>query len=106
VEVARTRRERVRGLRRRRVLARDGGMLFPRCRSVHTRGMAFGITMVFLDADLRVVDVVGAEPGRLLVPRRCARHVLELPAGVDLRAGDRLVATSPVTRRQAPRAGR
>jgi uncharacterized membrane protein (UPF0127 family) len=91
VEVPTTRQERVRGLRGRDGLAPEHAMLFPRCRSVHTFGMAFPVDMVLLDEEHHVVTVVGMPPGRLLLPRRGVRHILECPAGVDLRPGDRLV---------------
>jgi len=50
VEIPATRRERMRGLRDRGFLPPDHAMLFPRCRSVHTFGMRFPITVAFLDA--------------------------------------------------------
>ena len=89
-EVPQTRRERARGL-----LGRDGlhpgeALLLERARSVHTVGMRFEIAVAFLDADLRVLELVRVPPGRVLLPRRSAQHVLELPADTALREGDRL----------------
>ena len=81
VEVPETSRERARGLRGRDALAPDEGLLLPRCRSVHTFGMRFPIDAVLLDRDDRVVTVVTIEPGRILLPRRRVRHVLEVAAG-------------------------
>ena len=75
-------------------------MLFRRCRSVHTFGMAFPIDVVLLDRALRVVAVVAVPPGRLLLPRRGVRHILECAAGVGLRPGDRLI--TEVVTREAP----
>ncbi|MGZ5295243.1 MAG: DUF192 domain-containing protein, partial [Actinomycetota bacterium] len=62
VEIPVTRRERMRGLRDRGLLPPDHAMLFPRCRSVHTFGMRFPITVVFLDARRRVVAVRRMRP--------------------------------------------
>ncbi|MGZ8567006.1 MAG: DUF192 domain-containing protein [Actinomycetota bacterium] len=89
-QVPETHRERARGL-----LGRDGlhpgeALLLEGARSVHTVGMRFQITVAFLDADLRVLELVRVPPGRVLLPRRGARHVLELPTDTVLREGDRL----------------
>jgi uncharacterized membrane protein (UPF0127 family) len=43
--------------------------------------MRFPIDAVLLDRDDRVVSVVTIEPGRILLPRRRVRHVLEVAAG-------------------------
>ncbi len=67
-----------------------GALLLEWVRSVHTVGMRFEIGVAFLDAGLRVLEVVRVPPGRVLLPRRDARHVLELEADGPLRAGDRL----------------
>ncbi len=110
-----TRRDRMRGLRDRRWLAPDHALALPRCRSVHTFGMRFRIAVVFLDAGWRILEVRRTPPGRVLLPRPRARHVLECPIGTDLRTGDRLRwvdALSPVrspgegTTRDAPGSGR
>ena len=86
VDVPRTRRERVRGLRRRDPRL-DEGLLLERCRSVHTRGMRVPITVAFLDAVWRVIRVERAPAGRVLFCRR-ARHTFECHVGADLRVGD------------------
>jgi hypothetical protein len=65
-------------------------MLFERCRSVHTLGMSFPITVVLLDRDLRVVEVRPLQPGKILLPRSGVRHVLECAEGAEIAAGDRL----------------
>lgn len=62
-------------------------MLFERCRSVHTFGMRAPITVAFLDRSWRVIRVVRASSGRVLLCRR-ARHVLECHVGADVRVGD------------------
>jgi uncharacterized membrane protein (UPF0127 family) len=57
------------------------GLLLSRCRAVHTVGMRFPLTLVWLDAGDRIVRVDrGVPPGRLRICAR-ARKVLELPAG-------------------------
>jgi uncharacterized membrane protein (UPF0127 family) len=94
VEVARTMGERRRGLRGRNALAPGTGMLFPRARSIHTLGMRFAITAVFLDAELRVIQT------RRLPPRRVAwnvraRHVLEVGDATPLGLGDVLSRAGP-----------
>ena len=97
VEVPLTHRERTRGLRGRRWLPPDHGMLFQRCRSVHTVGMEFPIALALLDARFRVVGVRRLPPGRILLPRLGVRHILECPYDTDLGPGDRLVALTPFT---------
>jgi uncharacterized membrane protein (UPF0127 family) len=54
------------------------GLLLPRTRSIHTIGMRAPIDAVLLDAGGTVVAVVRVTPGRLLLPRRRVRAVLEL----------------------------
>lgn len=90
VEIARTPRERMRGLLGREGLGPDRALLLERTRSVHTLGMRFPLTVALLDRDLRVVHVRPAPPWRLVLPRRRTRHVLELGAGADVRVGDQL----------------
>ncbi len=85
---------RMRGLMGRARLDRGHGLLLTPAPSIHTFFMRFAIDAVFLDADLRVLDVAsGLRPWRVAW-RRGARTVLELPAGEAARrgvkAGDRL----------------
>jgi uncharacterized membrane protein (UPF0127 family) len=89
VEIPETLAERRRGLLRRFALARDAGMMFERCRSVHTLGMRFPITVVVLDRDLHVLRVKTLPPNRLLRPARKARHILECAEGISPTVGDR-----------------
>jgi uncharacterized membrane protein (UPF0127 family) len=102
VEIPATRRERMRGLRDRGSLPPDHAMLFPRCRSVHTFGMRFPITVAFLDARWRIVAVRPMRPGRLAWPRVRARSVLECPAGTELREGDLFSPAAPPAARTTP----
>ena len=90
VEVPQNKRERRRGLLGRASLSRSGGILLERCRSVHTFGMRFTIDAVLLDGSFRVLQVVRMPPGRLLLPRRGVRHILEVSAGRAPRRGERL----------------
>ena len=87
-------RSRLRGLLGRGELPRDEGVLLESTSAVHMAFMRFAIDAVFLDRDLRVVEVVsGLRPWRWAA-RRGSRAVLELAAGEgerrSLRAGDPL----------------
>ena len=65
----------------------EGGLLIPRCRSVHTFGMRFAIDLVFVDRDGRVLAVRESLPPRRFVRTRTGSAVLELPAGEARRLG-------------------
>ena len=56
------------------------GLLFPRCRSVHTFGMRFTLDLIFLDEYRRVVEVRREVPPRRLVRCPAAMAVLEFPS--------------------------
>ncbi|HVF08473.1 MAG TPA: DUF192 domain-containing protein [Actinomycetota bacterium] len=84
-----TRRERMRGARDLRWLTSTHGVLFRRCRSVHTFGMREPIVVAALDARLCVVHVRIVRPRRLWLPRTRVRHVLEARADADVQRGDR-----------------
>ena len=63
------------------------GLHLPDCRSVHTFGMRFPLTVVFLDREGGVLQTeTEVEPGRILFERR-ASAVLELRSG-GLKGGD------------------
>jgi uncharacterized membrane protein (UPF0127 family) len=92
VEVAETRRERMRGL-----LGRDGiegAMLLRPARSVHTVRMRFPLDVAFCDRDLTVLRIVTMAPNRIGRPVWRAHSVLEAEAGRmahwGLHPGDRL----------------
>ena len=91
--------ERARGLLGRDSLAPETALFLERARSIHTVGMRFVLGIAFLDAHLRVLHIVRVPPGRLLVRRRGARHVLELRPDVGLRAGDRVTRLGPTSGR-------
>jgi uncharacterized membrane protein (UPF0127 family) len=90
VEVPTTRWERMRGLIGRVSVPPGRALVLENARSVHTFGMRFTIDAVFLDAELRVVAVRRVPPGRIALPRRGVRQVLECHEGSGLRVGDRL----------------
>jgi uncharacterized protein len=89
VLIPETRRERMRGLRGYPPPGPREAMLFRDCRSVHTFGMREPISVVFLDPEMRVIQVRPSRPGKF-VTRRNSRHVLETCIGSGLRIGDRL----------------
>ena len=73
----------------------DQALLLERCRSVHTIGMTFPITVAFLDASWRVIRVTRTPTGGLVFCRG-ARHVLECHIGADVCVGDGLsLAAAP-----------
>lgn len=57
------------------------GLLIPRCASVHTFGMRFGLDLFFLGEGGEVVAVRLGVPARRLASCGQAKAVLELPAG-------------------------
>lgn len=99
---------RMRGLIGRRGLPAGEGLLLTPAPAIHTAFMRFPIDALFLDRNLRVVDMVESlRPWRVAAQRR-ARAVLELAAGECARrgveVGDRLelrdretTGASPVT---------
>jgi len=81
VVVARSRRERRRGLAGRDALAPGVGLQLVPCRSVHTIGMRFALDLVWLDGAGRVVRVDrDVPPWRVRTCLR-ARSVVEVGAG-------------------------
>jgi uncharacterized protein len=82
MDVARSRRQRLRGLA---WLDRAAAapLEIPRCRSVHTFGMRFALDLVWLGARGEVVRLDRAVPPRRVRVCRAARSVIELPAAPD-----------------------
>jgi uncharacterized protein len=78
---------RLRGLMGRRPLAPGEGLLLKPTPSIHTCFMRFEIDAVFLDTDLRVLDVKPHLGPWRLAGRRGAHAVLELPGGEARRVG-------------------
>jgi uncharacterized protein len=60
-----------------------GGLLIPRCSSVHTFGMRFEVDVWFLDRRGGAIDVRRALGARRLASCRGAAAVLEVPSGLD-----------------------
>ena len=87
LEVARSARERMRGLLGRDGLSPGAGMLIERCSSIHTWFMRFPLDVMFLDGDMVIVKLArNLPPWRLAMARR-ARCVVELSAGALDRLG-------------------
>jgi uncharacterized membrane protein (UPF0127 family) len=78
---------RMRGLLGRRELPRGEGILLRPAASVHTWFMRFPIDVVFLDPELRVLEVVPDLSPWRIASRRRAHAVLELAAGECVRHG-------------------
>ena len=85
----------MRGLRGRPSDGPAHAMLFERCRSVHTFGMSSTITVISLDAGMRVMAVAVMAPRRLLLPRPGVRHIIECSSEPYIRLGDRFVEVAP-----------
>ena len=85
---------RLKGLLGKKELPAGEGLLIRPTGAVHTLFMRFPIDVVFLDTELRVIDVVAELRPWRAAGRRGARAVLELAAGEcgrrGIRAGDRL----------------
>jgi len=92
LEVADTRRDRMRGLLGRDGI--DGALLLRPARSVHTFRMRFAIDVAFVDRNLVVLDMCTMRRQRLGRPRLRAHGVIEAERGaVDrwaLKRGDKL----------------
>lgn len=77
--LAGTRRARSRGLLGASSFA--GALLLTPCRSVHTFGMRFTIDVAICDRSGRVLAVHQLPPGRVTLPRRRGRTIVEAMAG-------------------------
>jgi uncharacterized membrane protein (UPF0127 family) len=80
VAVASGRRSRLLGLAGIRRQRAGGGLLIPRCASVHSFGMRFELDLFFLDADEQPLLACRSLPPRRLAWCRGAVAVLEVPA--------------------------
>jgi uncharacterized protein len=78
---------RMRGLLGKSSLPSGQGILLRPASSVHTFFMRFPIDVVFLDGDLRVVEIAADLRPWRAAGKRGARAVLELPAGECARRG-------------------
>jgi uncharacterized membrane protein (UPF0127 family) len=95
IELADTSWKRMFGLLGRRGLDAGGGLWIKPSSGVHTVGMAFGIDVVGLDRDLKVIKLWRClPPFRVTSVSLKLRSVIELPCGVitqsQMRIGDQL----------------
>ena len=76
--MAATRRARLLGLAGLNRDVAGPGLLIPRCRSIHTFGMRFGIDVLFLDEQGSVIEGRSSIGPRRVIGCRDARAVAEL----------------------------
>ena len=84
------------GLLGRRSLNPDGGVWIVPANSIHTVGMLFSFDVVMIDKDFKVVSLTEmVKPFRVILPKRRAESVIELPAHTIFRSrteiGDQLL---------------
>jgi uncharacterized protein len=84
------------GLLGKRNLKPDAGVWIVPSNSIHTIGMLFSFDVVMIDKDFRVVSVIEmVKPFRIILPKRHAESVIELPAHTIFRSrtqvGDQLL---------------
>ena len=87
IPVAKDFRTRLRGLAWRDREQAGPGLLFPRCRSVHTFGMRFELDVYFLGGDGEVLEVRRRVPPNRVLWRRNARKVLEISSAAGGETG-------------------
>lgn len=81
VPVARTFSSRLRGLMGRASLGEEEGLFLAECSRVHCCFMRFPIDVLYLDSNLRGIEVETLFPWQLGKKVKGACHVLEMPAG-------------------------
>ena len=84
------------GLLGRRSLKADRGVWIVPANAVHTIGMLFSFDIVMIDKNFRVVSVIEmVKPFRIILPKRRAESVIELPLHTIFRSrtqvGDQLM---------------
>jgi uncharacterized protein len=84
------------GLLGKRNLKPDAGVWIVPANAIHTIGMLFSFDVVMIDKDFRVVKVIEmVKPFRIILPKRHAESVIELPAHAIFRSrtqvGDQLL---------------
>lgn len=95
VDLATTFFKRLKGLLGTKSLEEDRGLFLSPCKSIHMFGMKYAIDAVFLNKDLKVVELVeNIQPGAVSGHYRDALSCLELAQGtikrVNLEIGDQL----------------
>jgi uncharacterized membrane protein (UPF0127 family) len=69
------------GLMGRGKVGEDEAILFPHCNSIHTFFMRIRIDVILVDGGGRVIEVLeGFRPWRMMLPRRDAKHIIEMKA--------------------------
>lgn len=84
------------GLLGKRFLKPDAGVWIVPANAIHTIGMLFSFDVVMVDKNFRVVSAIEmVKPFRVILPKRHAESVLELPAHTIFRSrtevGDQLM---------------
>lgn len=82
VPIAGTFATRLRGLMGKKSLDESEGLFLADCARVHTCFMRFPIDVLYLDSDLRGIEVETIPPWRFGKKVKEARHTLEMPAGL------------------------
>lgn len=74
--------ERLRGLLGTKKLSKHTGLLLVNCNAIHMFFMAYGLDIVYVDEDFRVVKIVeNLKPWQISGCRK-AKHTIELPVGI------------------------
>jgi uncharacterized protein len=84
------------GLLGKRSLQPDGGVWIVPANAIHTVGMLFSFDVVMIDKNFKVVSITEMiKPFRVILPKRHAESVIELPAHTIFRSrtevGDQLL---------------
>jgi uncharacterized membrane protein (UPF0127 family) len=84
------------GLLGKRSLKPDSGVWIVPANAIHTVGMLFSFDVIMIDKDFRVVSVIEmVSPFRVILPKRRAESVIELPTHTIFRSrtevGDQLL---------------
>jgi len=86
--------QRLRGLLGKKGLNGNESMYFKNCNSIHTFFMKFDLDVIFVDRDLKIVDVKrNLKPNRMTIPLIHAAHVFEFEGGQlhsELQKGEQL----------------
>jgi uncharacterized protein len=71
------------GLLGRKSVNPDFGIMFPKCRSIHTHFMRFSIDIIFVDDQNRITELFeNLKPWKILIAKnKKSRHIIEVAAG-------------------------